>query len=216
MAQYLKDDVQESISSAALKVFAQKGYRAATMAEIGGAAGISTGNIYRYFKDKKELFRAVISDEFARTFTELMRRRVKALDGVDDVRALEMGAPYHLVSEELLGFCIENRLLVVVLLGKAQGTDHQRFAEKMVQDLVKLAIGYLKSIDPAFDANETTTFVLDLIYRKFVSAMVSILTTFEDEAKIREAVRSFSYYHLAGLKSFFEWPPSSSGPRVRR
>ncbi len=216
MAQYLKQDVQERISSAALTVFAHKGYRAATMAEIAEAAGISTGNIYRYFSDKGELFRAVIPDEFARTFTELMRRRVKALDGVDDVRALETGAPYHLLSEELIGFCIENRLRVVVLLGKAHGTDHERFAEKTVHDLVKWAIAYARSIAPAFDAGETTRFALELIYRNFVSAMVSILTTFEGEAKIREAVVGLSHYHLAGLKSFFEWPPSSPESRARR
>ncbi len=216
MAQHLKDDVQERISSAALSVFARKGYRAATMAEIGEAAGISTGNIYRYFDDKDELFRAVVSDEFARRFAGLMRRRVRALDGVDDVRALEMGAPYHLISEKLLGFCIENRLRVVVLLGKAQGTDHEPFAEKMVQELVKLAIGHAGSVNPAFDADETTTFVLDSIYRNFVNAMVSILTKFKAEPKIRQAVGNFSNYHLAGLKAFFDRPRWASGSRVRR
>lgn len=216
MAQYLKEDVQESISGAALAVFARKGYRAATMAEIGEAAGISTGNIYRYFRDKTELFRAVISDEFARTFTELIRRRVKALDGVDDVRALEVDAPYHLISEELLRFCIENRLRVVVLLGKAQGTHHEAFAEKMVHALVKLAIAHARSTRPTFDPKETTTFSLDLVYRNFVSAMASILTRFEDEARIREAVAGLSRYHLAGLKSFFEGASSSPGSRVRR
>jgi AcrR family transcriptional regulator len=216
MAQYLKEDIQESISSAALTVFAHKGYSAATMAEIGEAAGISTGNIYRYFQDKTVLFRAVISDEFARTFSELIRQRVKALDGVDDVRALEKDAPYHLISEELLGFCIENRLRVVVLLGKAKGTSHERFAEKMVQELVKMALAHARAIRPTFDPSETTTFSLDLVYRNFVSAMASILTRFEDEAKIREAVAGLSHYHLAGLKSFFDGAPSSSGSRVRR
>ncbi len=216
MAQHLKEDIQESISSAALTVFAQKGYSAATMAEIGEAAGISTGNIYRYFQDKKELFRVVISDEFTRTFTEFIRQRVEALDGVDDVRALEMDAPYHLISEELLRFCIENRLRVVVLLGKAQGTDHEPFAEKMVQDLVNMAIAHARSTRPTFDPKDTTTFSLDLVYRNFVSAMASILTRFKDEAKIREAVADLSRYHLAGLKSFFEGAPLSLGSKVRR
>lgn len=216
MAQYLKEEIQESISSAALTVFAQKGYSASTMAEIGEAAGISTGNIYRYFQDKKELFRAVVSDEFARTFTELLRQRVKALDGVDDVRALEVVAPYHLISERLLRFCIENRLRVVVLLSKAQGTNHEPFADKMVHGLVKMAIAHARSTRPTFDPKETTTFPLGLIYRNFVSAMASVLTRFKDEAKIREAVAGLTQYHLAGLKSFFEGAPLSSGSRVRR
>jgi AcrR family transcriptional regulator len=216
MAQYLKEDVQESIARGALRVFAEKGYRAATMAEIADTAGISTGNVYRYYADKYELFRAVIPGEFARRFAELMRRRIKALYGVADIGTLEAGAHYHLLSEELLRFCIENRLRVVILLGKAQGTDHELFAEKMVQELAKLATAYARSTRPAFNAKETTAFALDLIYRNFVNAMVSILTRFDDEAKIREGVASLSRYHLAGLKSFFEWASSSSGSSVRR
>lgn len=50
------------ICSAALEVFAEKGFAAAKLDEIARRAGISKGTLYLYFSDKQELFRAVIRD----------------------------------------------------------------------------------------------------------------------------------------------------------
>lgn len=203
MAQYLKDDVQESITSAALTIFARKGYESATMAEIARAAGVSTGNIYRYFANKDALFYGIVDDGFARAFTILLRRRVKALDGVEDVRALPPTAAYHLISEELLRFCIENRLRVVILLGRAGGSRYERFSEETAERLIALAIEHFRALDPCLSVTDAMRFNLDQIYQGFVRTMVNTLARFEDEDSIREAVRGYSKYHLAGLRSFF-------------
>ena len=55
------DERREQIVRGALKIFAEKGFDAATNKEIAKVAGISsTGLIYHYFKDKLSLLRAVI------------------------------------------------------------------------------------------------------------------------------------------------------------
>jgi AcrR family transcriptional regulator len=204
MAQYLKGEVQEGIAAAALRVFALKGYESATMAEIAKAARISTGNIYRYYASKSVLFEDVVSDDFVRTFTALLRRRVTSLEGVSDIRTLGPAAAFHLASEELLRFCIDHRLRVIVLLGRAQGSRHEGFSEQRVQELIQLAVAHFRALHPPTRVTETTRFNLEQLYRNLVGAMVGILTRFEDEALIREAVEGYSRYHLAGLKSFFE------------
>jgi len=50
------------ICAAALAVFAEKGFAAAKLDEIAKRAGVSKGTLYLYFKDKEELFRAVVRD----------------------------------------------------------------------------------------------------------------------------------------------------------
>ncbi len=50
------------ICAAALAVFAEKGFAAARLDEIAQRAGVSKGTLYLYFKDKEELFRAVVRD----------------------------------------------------------------------------------------------------------------------------------------------------------
>jgi AcrR family transcriptional regulator len=203
MAQYLKDDVQESIARAALATFATKGYASATVAEIARAAAVSTGNVYRYYENKEVLFHTVVPDDFVQTLTSLLRKRVKALAGVDDVRTLDAKAPYRIASEELLRFCIDNRLRVVVLLGRAHGSRLEGFAEETVQELIRLAIAHFRTLQPGLRLTEAMRFNLTQIYRSFVGTMVETLARFEDEPVIREVLAGFGKYHLVGLKSFF-------------
>lgn len=54
------ETTRERILAAALRLFHEHGYRGATTAEISRHASVAEGTIYRYFKDKKELFLACV------------------------------------------------------------------------------------------------------------------------------------------------------------
>jgi TetR/AcrR family fatty acid metabolism transcriptional regulator len=58
----LKNDKQSVIFNAACKVIVAKGYHNARMADITQEAGISYGLVYHYFKNKSDLFDALISE----------------------------------------------------------------------------------------------------------------------------------------------------------
>ena len=53
---------RQRILVAARTVFAREGYLATRMIDVVTAAGISTGAVYRYFRDKEDLFTAVVGD----------------------------------------------------------------------------------------------------------------------------------------------------------
>jgi len=59
------EDRPKEICAAALEVFAEKGFAAARLEEIARRAGVSKGTLYLYFKDKEDLFRAVVRDAIA-------------------------------------------------------------------------------------------------------------------------------------------------------
>jgi len=59
------EDRPREICAAALEVFAEKGFAAARLDEIAQRAGVSKGTLYLYFKDKEDLFRAVVRDAIA-------------------------------------------------------------------------------------------------------------------------------------------------------
>ena len=67
------------ICAAALQVFAEKGFAAAKLDEIARRAGVSKGTLYLYFKDKEDLFRAVIRDTVAPNIAAI-RETVEATD----------------------------------------------------------------------------------------------------------------------------------------
>jgi AcrR family transcriptional regulator len=59
------EDRPREICKAALEVFSEKGFAASKLDEIARRAGVSKGTLYLYFKDKEDLFRAVVRDTIA-------------------------------------------------------------------------------------------------------------------------------------------------------
>lgn len=57
--------VRDRILSAARQRFEAKGYRRTGVAEIARRAGVATGTVYRYFRDKEHLFVEVMRAMFA-------------------------------------------------------------------------------------------------------------------------------------------------------
>jgi AcrR family transcriptional regulator len=71
---------RRQIFDGALACFEEKGYHQTTLIDIASAAGISTGLIYQYFRDKEDLLYQVILE-----ILEAYNRDIpKALEGVED------------------------------------------------------------------------------------------------------------------------------------
>src|ERR1051325_10628511 len=55
-----KDERPAEILTAALDVFAERGFAAAKLDEVAARAGVSKGTLYLYFPSKDELFRSMV------------------------------------------------------------------------------------------------------------------------------------------------------------
>jgi len=58
---------RQAILDAAERLFAERGYEAATMSQIGSAAGLSAGTPAYFFRTKVDLYRAVLGRAFEET-----------------------------------------------------------------------------------------------------------------------------------------------------
>lgn len=77
------NDMRERILLSAEKIFAQKGYAAASIRELCEAAGVNRALIYYYFTDKADLYCAVIANgdaEFLRIAREARDHAGSALN----------------------------------------------------------------------------------------------------------------------------------------
>lgn len=208
MPQVLKEEVRARIDEAALDAFAAEGYHGATMAEIARRAGISAGNIYRYYPDKSALFDAVLPASFVARFRTLLRRRVDAAERGIDLPTVPEDHPYARASREVLDFSIEHRRRVMLLLGHAGGTRYEDVAGQVVEELMGAAVRHFGGGAPVGGErpglDDTRAFGLEQIYRNYVASLVGILERFADPDAIRRAVAAYERYHLVGLAGFFE------------
>jgi TetR/AcrR family transcriptional regulator len=77
---------RQAILDSAERLFAERSYQATTMAEIGSAAGLSTGAPAYFFGSKEELYRAVLGRLFEETARVIRGWRLGEADPEQGVR----------------------------------------------------------------------------------------------------------------------------------
>ncbi len=86
------------IVAAARRLFAQRGYDATTTREIAAEAGVSDALIYRHFRGKEALLRAIVDDGLAR-FARLGPTEADGPVAVEDL-VLGLGAAFVAACED--------------------------------------------------------------------------------------------------------------------
>jgi AcrR family transcriptional regulator len=74
---------RQGILDAATATFARFGYDKTTLDDIGGAVKLNKASLYYYFKNKEEIFTAVILEE-SRRFIASLQEKVEGIAGTDE------------------------------------------------------------------------------------------------------------------------------------
>ncbi|WP_276352384.1 TetR/AcrR family transcriptional regulator [Cohnella caldifontis] len=90
---------QKRIFEAAVEVFAEKGYSAASTSEIAQRAGVAEGTIFRHYRTKKELLIAIVAPAMVRMLAPFVLREFRDVFKTD----------YETI-DQFLRAMIENRI----------------------------------------------------------------------------------------------------------
>ena len=96
-AERRRQQTREYLLQAAAQVFAERGFYAATLDEVAAAAGFTKGAVYSNFKNKEDLFLALLEDSYAREITALRA----TIDGSDIPPEARIGDFVSLIGGEL-------------------------------------------------------------------------------------------------------------------
>lgn len=116
---------------AAMEVFAQAGYRRASMDQVAEAAGLTRQAVYHYFNSKTELFRAsveMLHEKALAVEIEAGRAAEAAGQQLPDILAAQIDARFRYIVE-----CLEETSQPEELLSERQSQTRdliQRFAEQ--------------------------------------------------------------------------------------
>ncbi len=149
-----KAETREMIVQAASRVFSEKGYHKAQIADIVKAAGISTGSIYAHFKDKRDLFEQIMRENLG-----TLRATLKELSQTkrpEDVRErVQQWKPAYVAYFDYVESNPEQLLLIV---RGGFGVDKENdtviweffnaFASDIAEDFLKWEeLGFIKGVN---------------------------------------------------------------------
>lgn len=158
--QVLKETVRNSIVDGAITEFFHNGFQKANMRRIAENANITVGNIYRYYRNKEELFNEILLPA-QRAIDDLesfdQKLHVTKIDSEEDVNQL-----VQYVINVLKPYTRE----VFIMIYNSEGTHYQQVKEQ----LEKLVVDKINDYYPRkFDR-----YFLNVLAQSFIQAVFHV------------------------------------------
>jgi len=188
----LQADRRDEILAAAQACFARSGFHQTSMQEICTEAGMSPGNLYRYFRSKEDIIAGIVERDRGQA-----ARDFAAVGQGDFFEGLDRLAQQYLVERtmEEVALCVEimaesrrnpavariyqdmeadvRKRFVALLRGAADRGDIRRDIDfdGTVTVLFALADGlsWRRAVEPSFDANSVMPITLAMVERLLVA-----------------------------------------------
>lgn len=200
--QYLKDEIRQRILAAAREEFYTQGFTDASIRVIAKNAGISSGNVYRYFPSKALIFDELVGDvyeQFIQTLSEIEAQQTKKdLSHPSDCKSC-----LERVDKAVLGLFASHQLEIRLLLFKSQGSAYANLKGEMLR-LVQSTL--LKSL-PFDKMPETLANEHELAAGALAACLVEstcyVLEHSKEQTPINSLLNEIVLLHSLGLQHYF-------------
>lgn len=177
-------ETRELLLESAKAEFMEKGYNKASLRTICANAGVTTGALYFFFKDKADLFKAIVG----KPVDELFRIMQSHFDE-DDVN---ISSPdydvdfddHSEIAQVLIHHIYSNYDEAILLLTKSQGSEYENIIDRIVEMTENKSIESMKKItDKKGKKKKVNKYMLHLVIHLMVDSFVHLVTHEPDEKK---------------------------------
>lgn len=126
-------ETKNKILESAKKEFLEKGFMSASLRTIAANAGVTTGAMYRHFKDKDALFCALVDNAIDVTTKTVMSADVIAHQKEDNPVGGEHNKSEDKIMRGFLNYIYEDFDAFILLLTKSSGSTHEKFLDDMCE-----------------------------------------------------------------------------------
>lgn len=190
---------RDAILDAAERRFAQQGYAAATIKQIGSDAGVNSALLYYYFADKEALYREVLARLISGLAAEGQRRMRGASDPESAIRSLVQGQVEMLLARPHLPQLIVRELVDHQAVHAQEIiTEHMAGLFRAVCDVIRAgqrAGVFRRELEPRFAAIST---ISQVVYFFLARPAIGLIMGDGPASPPDDTMRSFGR-HAAGF-----------------
>ena len=199
LMQTLKDTTRYQILTAAEKLFHKKGFTGTSMREIAADSNIGLGNIYNYFKNKDDIFRAIVQPSLIKLMQ--MFDKNHSHDSMD-IMLMASGKYLEETVNEHVSLIISNRNSYKLLFLKSKDSSFELFKEEFTDYATQKSKQYL--IDMKLKHPEIDMDISDFFIHLTVSGMFNL---FEEllmhkitKKDIKPIIQEYMRFNIAGWR----------------
>ncbi|PKO07762.1 MAG: hypothetical protein CVU40_18920 [Chloroflexi bacterium HGW-Chloroflexi-2] len=198
--QFQKDDIREEIMAAARETFLTQGFSKASMRSIAKKAGISTSNMYNYFKNKEELF-YTITDPVVYHLVNL-REEVfgyKANKDFDNENFMQQFTEF--VPSAMFEMIRKYRKELIMVMDGSKGTKYEKL-KKMV--VTRMENNFTENIISKKKKRLLQdSFLMHILAMNLIEGILEITRNYKNDEWAKSNIDSLIKYHIRGMVQFF-------------
>jgi len=194
----ISEATKDKILQSAKAEFLEKGFTAASLRTIAANAGLTTGAMYRHFKDKDALFCALVDDAIDNTLT-----LIKA-GGVENHENLEDPVNGHHADDEkdmmikFIDYIYQNFDAFTLLLTKAAGSTHEKFLDEICDKYTENVIQTVNWMKQKFNVTKP---IDDMSIHVLASATVNAFA----ETVLHKMKKQEALIFISNIQEFFHF-----------
>jgi AcrR family transcriptional regulator len=189
--QVLKPEIKNKILNVSEQMFFKKGYLKTSTRDIAKKSGISVSNLYKYFKNKEDLFYEITSffyNNFKKDFNNFINHENENFN----LNKIE------LVVNKLAEIIKNNRIKFVIIFNKSEGTKYENSISELIQIFENHIIeNIIKDLIDDFH-------FLSIIAKNFFMGILDIAKNYKNNQWVDKNLRSLVKYHVAGISQFYK------------
>jgi len=201
-----KDEIYSAILTAAQAEFAQHGFGGTTMRKIAARAKVTLSNIYNYFKNKDEIFAAVLKPlldkiEYGK---QLMLSHIHEEQEEDDDHTGMM--------QGVMGFILTNKPALQMLLFKSKGSKLEDYPNefKLWYTGISRRDLELESERSGVDFTEISDFSIEFVSGIYVDVVIKAIKQDHDPHEFGRIAQEMMAYSHSGWQGLLRWKSDNS------
>lgn len=186
--QVLKEEVRRNILSAAKNLFYEKGYSNASIRDIAKQAGITEGNVYRYFTNKEHILEGIVQPAYDQIMELIgITEQMIDPDGTNSFQKFR-----DIINSAILRIAREFRLELLILFKGTTGTRFEKTRQEVIMLIEKrIYDGILKKV---LQEDQDAVFLSKIIAHAFLDSMIMVISDVESNDKLEKMIRWLSGY----------------------
>lgn len=193
------NETKEKLIASAKSEFMEKGYAKASLRKICANAGVTTGALYFFFKDKEDLFRSIVERPLHELFEILKNHFTEdsELMNVVDVYVHKDG-DHDAIVQILIHHLYINRDAFLLLLTNAQGTAFENFMDDIVEIIEHEYMINAKNMAKQTSGMQINSYMMHWMTHISIDAFVHLLTHESDEKRALQHMSIIMDYLVSG------------------
>ncbi|MCR5692050.1 MAG: TetR/AcrR family transcriptional regulator [Eubacterium sp.] len=204
----MKSETLQKIQEAALEEFQEKGYTKASLRQICKKAGVTTGALYFFFKDKDQLFSSLFA-EVLEALNKVMDQHYEIERQSESTELLQMllnkdsGQEDYKAIEEIMHIMYSHRQMLLLLLTKAQGSSLEHVEDQFIDHTTKHYSELVDKMKKLFPQVEVSPHLAHWISHQQIEGMVYALIHIEEEKEAKAFLDNMVSYMRNGWFSIW-------------